>query len=84
MTEQAGSARVMRLGEGPLIEVAGGVFEPIRRRLGVRAFGVNAYTAREAGDQLIESHDETGSGSGHHEELYVVVAGRATRRSSVA
>ena len=78
MTEQARSARVMRLGEGPLIDVAGGLFQPIRRELGVRAFGVNAYTAREAGDQLIEPHDETGSGSGHQEELYVVVSGRAT------
>jgi hypothetical protein len=44
----------------------------------VRAFGVNAYTARAAGDQLIERHDETGSGSGHQEEMYVVFSGRAT------
>ena len=78
MTERGASARVTRLGEGPLIDVAGGVYQPLRRELGVRAFGVNAYTAREAGDQLIEPHDETGTGSGHHEELYVVVTGRAT------
>ena len=36
---------------------------PIRRRLGVRAFGINAYTAAKAGDQVIERHNETGGGS---------------------
>ena len=34
-------------------------------RLGVRAFGVNAYTARAAGDLVVEEHDERGTGSGH-------------------
>ena len=41
-------------------------------------FGVNAWTASHAGDALIEPHDETSSGAGAHEELYVVLAGRAT------
>jgi Cupin domain/Tetratricopeptide repeat len=49
----------------------------VRRPLGVSAFGINAYRA-DAGEQLIEPHDETGSGAGGHEELYVVVSGRAT------
>ena len=71
-------ARVARLDEVDAIEVAGGLFRPLRRALGVRAFGVNAYTARAAGDQLIERHDETGSGSGRQEEMYVVLSGRAT------
>ena len=53
------------------------LWRPLRATLGVRAFGVNAYTARAAGDLVVEEHDERGSGSGHHEELYVVVAGRA-------
>jgi tetratricopeptide (TPR) repeat protein len=59
---------------------AGGAawWRPIRRCLGVSAFGVNAYTAEEAGDPLIETHDETSPGSGRHEELYVVLFGRAT------
>jgi tetratricopeptide (TPR) repeat protein len=48
----------------------------VRRRLGVQAFGVNAYTAENAGDEIVEEHDETGSGAGHHEELYFVAAGR--------
>jgi hypothetical protein len=72
------SARVARIDEVDGIEVAGGLYRPLRRALGVRAFGVNAYTARAAGDQLIERHDETGSGSGHHEEMYVLFSGRAT------
>jgi len=37
---------------------------------------VNAFTA-DAGVHLIEEHDETGEGSGRHQELYVVIAGRA-------
>jgi tetratricopeptide (TPR) repeat protein len=73
-----GLARVARLSEIDPVEVAGGLFVPIRRTLGVPAFGINAYTARSAGDQLIERHDETGSGSGRQEELYVVVSGHAT------
>ena len=46
----------------------------IRRHFGVRSFGVNAWTAREVGGTLIGEHDEEPSG---HEELYLVVAGRA-------
>ncbi len=60
------------------IPVAGVVWRPVRRRLGVRAFGINAYTAQSIGGNVIEEHDETGSGAGRHEELYVVVRGRAT------
>jgi hypothetical protein len=54
------------------------MWRPVRRRLGIEAFGVNAYTADEAGQEVVEHHDETGSGAGEHEELYVVVRGRAT------
>src|SRR3954452_4870245 len=49
-------------------------WSPIRKQLGIQAFGVNAWTAKEVGDQLISDHDEVPSG---HEELYLVVAGRA-------
>jgi tetratricopeptide (TPR) repeat protein len=48
-------------------------WRPIRRRLGIRAFGINAYTAEKVGDWVVEEHTE---GSGH-EEVYVVVRGRA-------
>ena len=44
--------------------------------MGVSAFGINAYTAN-AGEQVIEPHNELGAGSGQHEELYVVVTGEA-------
>lgn len=47
----------------------------IRQLLDVRAFGVNAWTARDAGQVVIVEHDERGSG---HEEIYFVVAGNAT------
>ena len=53
------------------------VWRPIRRRFDIRAFGVNAYTAENAGDELVEDHDEAGGGAGHHEELYFVAVGHA-------
>ena len=52
-------------------------WRPVRRTLGIQAFGINAYTA-DAGELVVEEHDETGHGAGHHEELYVVVSGHAT------
>ena len=48
---------------------------PLRKHLGITAFGVNAYTATEAGQDVVEEHSEERLG---HEELYVVVSGRAT------
>jgi hypothetical protein len=50
-------------------------WSPIRKQLGVQAFGVNAWTVHEAGAAVIPEHDEVPSG---HEELYLVVAGHAT------
>ena len=52
-------------------------WKPLRRPLGVSAFGINAYWAESAGDELIEAHDELGSGAGRHEEVYVVLDGAA-------
>jgi hypothetical protein len=46
---------------------------PLRRRLGFQPFGLNAWEAEQAGDQVIEPHREE-SGT---EELYVVVRGAA-------
>jgi quercetin dioxygenase-like cupin family protein len=62
-----------------LDEISGGRWKPIRSTLGIRAFGVNAVVG-DAGQQLIPEHDETeaGAGSQRHEELYVVLSGRAT------
>jgi tetratricopeptide (TPR) repeat protein len=47
---------------------------PLRRRFGITAYGVNAYKATEAGQDVVEEHTEQSLG---HEELYVVVVGRA-------
>jgi quercetin dioxygenase-like cupin family protein len=56
-------------------DVAQGLtWRPVRRHFDIRAFGVNAYTADAAGRQVVEEHREQGG----HEELYVVVSGRAT------
>ena len=59
------------------ISVAGTIMRPIRRPLGVSAFGINAYTGDAAGDLVIEPHDELNPGGGRHEELYVVLTGHA-------
>lgn len=72
----AESPRVKHILDIPAIPAAGVGYRLVRRALGISAFGVNAFTAN-AGEQLIEEHDETGSGAGGHEELYVVVAGHA-------
>ena len=70
------SFRVARLDEIEPIAVAGVSWLPLRRTLGVTAFGINANRA-SAGEHVVEPHDETGSGAGKHEELYLVVSGRA-------
>jgi tetratricopeptide (TPR) repeat protein len=48
-------------------------FRPIRHNFGITSFGVNAWTARETGDRIINEHGE----AGEDEELYVVLGGRA-------
>ena len=48
---------------------------PLRKHFGITAFGINAYTATEAGQDVVEEHTEERLG---HEELYLVVSGRAT------
>jgi hypothetical protein len=69
---------VIRLAEVEALPTFGKLkWKPLRRPLGVSAFGVNAYWAESAGDELIEEHDELGSGAGRHEEIYVVLDGAA-------
>jgi quercetin dioxygenase-like cupin family protein len=50
-------------------------WHPVRLTLGVRAFGCNAYTAGEAGEDVVEPHTEDPKLA--HQELYFVAAGRA-------
>jgi tetratricopeptide (TPR) repeat protein len=52
----------------------GFVWRPVRRRFGIEAFGVNAYSSREAGAQIVEEHSESDL---EHEEIYLVLRGRA-------
>jgi tetratricopeptide (TPR) repeat protein len=66
---------VVRLAETRTLPGPGTLrWAPLRRTLGITAFGVNAYVAAERGQDVVEPHEERSLG---HEELYLVVAGRA-------
>jgi tetratricopeptide (TPR) repeat protein len=71
------SYSVLHIDEAESIDGDGFRWRPLRKALGTTAFGVNGYTA-DAGEEVIETHDEVGGGSAEHEELYVVVQGAAT------
>ena len=51
-------------------------WRPVRQHFDIRAFGTNAYTADEAGHDVVEPHTESPQLA--HEELYFVARGRAT------
>ena len=68
---------VVRLDEVEAIPGPGTLtWRPVRAHLGIRAFGTNAYTAEEAGRDVVEPHTENLELA--HEELYFVARGRAT------
>jgi len=48
-------------------------WRPVRHHFGITSFGINSWTAKEAGDQIINEHDE----ADEQEELYLVQSGRA-------
>jgi tetratricopeptide (TPR) repeat protein len=50
-------------------------WRPVRHHLGVTSFGINSWTAREAGQRIINEHDESEPDS--DEELYFVLSGCA-------
>jgi tetratricopeptide (TPR) repeat protein len=52
-------------------------WHPIRTLLGVQAFGINAWEATEAGQEVIGEHDEASDDATGHEELYLVTSGHA-------
>jgi mannose-6-phosphate isomerase-like protein (cupin superfamily) len=54
------------------------VFVPLRRPLGLGAFGANAIYQARTGEEVVSEHDELGPGADAHEELYAVVQGSAT------
>ena len=67
--------KTLRLDEIEGLPVLGTlVWKPVRKALGVTAFGINAYTAAQAGDEVVEEHTEEQLG---HEEIYAVVSGHA-------
>jgi hypothetical protein len=69
--------RVVHLDEIKAIPGPGTLtWHPVRAQLGLRAFGTNAYTAANVGDDVVEPHDENPDLA--HEELYFVARGRAT------
>jgi mannose-6-phosphate isomerase-like protein (cupin superfamily) len=56
------------------------LMRPVRHHLGITGFGVNAWTAPNAGDRLIPEHQEANENEDEterDEELYLVVQGRA-------
>lgn len=67
--------RVLSIRDEEAVPIAGGALQwvPLRRRLGIRAFGTNAYRAERAGEPVVEDHVE----SPGQEEMYVVLSGRA-------
>jgi hypothetical protein len=69
--------RSVRLDDVEPIPTEGGtiLWQPLRRPLDVGAFGINAFVARSAGDDVVEEHAEEMLGL---EEVYVVLTGRAT------
>jgi mannose-6-phosphate isomerase-like protein (cupin superfamily) len=74
---QVGSGwQSVQLDEIEPIPVVGGrlLWLPVRRTLDVGAFGINAYVAPNAGDDVVEEHTES---TLQHEEVYVVLSGHA-------
>jgi len=67
---------IAHVDELDVMPVNGGefVWRPVRRRFGISAFGSNAYSAEKAGQRVLEEHSEPDG----HEEMYVVLRGRAT------
>ena len=71
--------KVLRIDDIPSPDYGGDPdWKPLRAELGLTAFGASAYVGNR-GDALVGKHGERpGAGAGEHEELYVLVRGRAT------
>jgi len=66
-------ARLITLSEEPITEIPSGRWQPLNERLGIRNFGVSAVLMDpDEGNDM--EHDESGA---QHQEVYVVVQGRA-------
>jgi hypothetical protein len=51
-------------------------WRPVRHHFGISSFGITSWTGREAGDRILNEHDEADE-SDRSEELYLVTQGRA-------
>ena len=51
-------------------------WRPVRHHFGISSFGITAWTGHEAGDRILNEHDEADQ-SERAEELYLVMQGRA-------
>jgi hypothetical protein len=65
---------VVDLSDHPIVKTAYGRWQPLNGPLGVAGFGISAIVC-DPGEEFDIEHDETDSGQ---QEVYVVVAGRAT------
>jgi tetratricopeptide (TPR) repeat protein len=69
---------IARLDEIEVVTDGREPWRQVRHHLGITAFGVNAWTAENAGDRIINEHDEADDGQEDgQEELYFVTEGRA-------
>src|SRR3954463_4484763 len=61
---------------GEIDEISDGrvPWRPVRHHFGIRSFGLNVFSGKDAGDRLINEHDETDDGN---EEIYFAHSGRA-------
>jgi hypothetical protein len=56
-------------------------WRPVRHHFGVTAFGINAWSARDAGDRIINEHDESDDAA---EELYLSSKGAPSSSSTAS
>lgn len=66
---------VARIDDIPEVDDGRCPLRPVRHHFGIEAFGVTAWTARNAGDRIINEHAEDEPDS--NEEVYLVQQGRA-------
>jgi tetratricopeptide (TPR) repeat protein len=69
-----GGYEVSRIDEIDEIDDGRCPWRPVRHHFGITSFGINAWIAPNAGDRIINEHDETDDGN---EEVYLVSQGRA-------
>ena len=58
-------------------------YRAVRHRFGITSFGITTWTAREAGDRILNEHDEADTNDGS-EELYLVQSGTSSSSSTAS